>query len=138
MTQIEVTATPSGEDLAIILDGLSAFNEIDVGPAERVPLAVLIRDDQGRVIGGISGYTSWNWLFTQLLFIPESLRGQGMAGKLLSLAEDEARARGAKGAWIDTFSPVALKAYMRQGYEVFGEIPNFVGERSRFFLKKAL
>jgi GNAT superfamily N-acetyltransferase len=135
---LDLTATPAADALAVILDGLSAFNEADVGPAERLPLAVLIRDETGKVIGGLSGYTSWNWLFTQLLFIPDTLRGQGMAGKLLTAAENEARARGAKGAWIDTFSPVALKAYMRQGYEVFGEIPNFVAERSRFFLKKAL
>lgn len=135
---LDLTDKPAADELAVILDGLSAFNEQDVGPAERVPLAILIRDETDRAIGGLSGYTSWNWLFTQLLFIPETLRGQGMASKLLTAAEDEARARGARGAWIDTFSPTALKAYMRQGYQVFGEIPNFVGERSRFFLKKEL
>lgn len=136
--RIEVTASPSGEDLDVILKSLTAYNEADVGPADRIPLAVLIRDAQNRTIGGLSGYTSWGWLFTQLLFIPESLRGRGMAATLLDQAEAEARRRGCKGAWIDTFNPQALKAYQRQGYEMFGELPAFVGERTRSFLKKSL
>lgn len=138
MATIELTPAPSGEDLDVILKGLTAYNEAEVGPADRIPLAVLIRDDGGDVIGGLSGYTSWGWLFTQLLFIPEQLRGQGMAAKLLDAAEAEARRRGCGGAWIDTFNPLALKAYQRQGYEIFGELPAFVGDRTRTFLRKKL
>ncbi|MBP2558247.1 GNAT superfamily N-acetyltransferase [Neorhizobium galegae] len=138
MTQLDVTASPSPEELAVIGEGLTAFNDADVGPSERKPLAVLIRDAGDKVIGGLSGYTAWGWLFTQWLFIPETLRGEGMAGKLLSQAEEEARARGCHGAWIDTFSPVARKAYMRQGYEIFGELPEFPKGRTRTFLRKAL
>ena len=138
MTQLDMTASPRPEDLAAISEGLTAFNEADVGPSERQALAILIRDIDGKVIGGLSGYTAWGWLFTQWLFIPETLRGEGMAGKLLSQAEQEARARGCHGAWIDTFSPVARKAYMRQGYEIFGELPEFPKGRTRTFLRKAL
>ncbi|UIK03889.1 GNAT family N-acetyltransferase [Neorhizobium galegae] len=138
MTQLDVTASPSPEELAVIGEGLTAFNDADVGPSERKPLAVLIRDVEDKVIGGLSGYTAWGWLFTQWLFIPDALRGEGMAGKLLSQAEEEARARGCHGAWIDTFSPVARKAYLRQGYEIFGELPEFPKGRTRTFLRKAL
>ncbi|WP_105437752.1 GNAT family N-acetyltransferase [Neorhizobium sp. T25_13] len=138
MTQLDMTASPLPEDLAAISEGLTAFNEADVGPSERQALAILIRDIDGKVIGGLSGYTAWGWLFTQWLFIPETLRGEGMAGKLLSQAEQEARARGCHGAWIDTFSPVARKAYMRQGYEIFGELLEFPKGRTRTFLRKAL
>ncbi|AYD01701.1 acetyltransferase [Neorhizobium sp. NCHU2750] len=134
----ELAAAPSNDDLDTILKGLSAYNESEVGPADRLPLCVLIRDADGKVVGGLSGYTSWGWLFTQLLFIPQALRGQGLAASLLDQAETEARARGCKGAWIDTFNPQALKAYRRQGYEIFGELPAFVGERTRTFLKKTL
>lgn len=138
MTQLDVTASPSPEELAVIGEGLTAFNDADVGPSGRKALAVLIRDVDDKVIGGLSGYTAWGWLFTQWLFIPDALRGEGMAGKLLSQAEEEARARGCHGAWIDTFSPVACKAYMRQGYEIFGELPEFPKGRTRTFLRKAL
>ena len=136
--KIDVTDTPSEGDLTVISEGLTAFNTADVGPSARQSLAVLIRDDTRKTIGGISGYTAWGWLFTQLLFVPESLRGQGMAGKLLEAAEAEASARGCFGAWINTFNPQALKAYQRQGYAVFGELPDFPAGRSRFFLQKKL
>jgi GNAT superfamily N-acetyltransferase len=86
----------------------------------------------------MSGYTGWGWLFTQWLFVPESLRGQGIAGKMLDMAEAEAIARGCHGAWIDTFNPQALRAYQRQGYQVFGELPDFPVGRSRSFLQKRL
>lgn len=138
MTWLDVTDTPSESDLAAISDGLTAFNAADVGPSTRRALAVLIRDESGNAIGGISGYTAWGWLFTAWLFVPETLRGQGMAGKLLDAAETEAIARGCHGAWIDTFNPQALRAYQRQGYAIFGELPEFPAGRSRYFLQKKL
>ncbi|ANL66723.1 GCN5-related N-acetyltransferase protein [Rhizobium phaseoli] len=138
MRGFELTGAPSPEELAAIADALSAFNTGDVGPADRRPLAILIRDTDGKVTGGLSGFTAWGWLFTQMVYIPETLRGAGLAGKLLAEAEEEARARGCGGAWIDTFSPQALSAYLRQGYEVFGELEDFPQGRTRSFLRKRL
>lgn len=139
MTQpFNLTEEPSPDDLAAIGQGLNAYNVADVGPSDRRLIAVILRDAAGHAIGGLSGYTSWGWLFTQQLFIPETLRGQGLVGKLLTAAEAEASARGCKGAWIDTFNPVALRAYQKQGYAVFGEIPDFVEGRTRTFLQKRL
>ncbi|PDT31996.1 GNAT family N-acetyltransferase [Rhizobium sp. L9] len=138
MPEFELTASPSAVELAAITDALSAFNNSDVGPSDRQPLAVLIRDTDGKVTGGLSGITAWGWLFIQLLYIPDTLRGTGIAGKILAKAEDEAKARGCRGAWIDTFNPQALRAYLRQGYEVFGELENFPEGRTRSFLRKKL
>jgi GNAT superfamily N-acetyltransferase len=73
-----------------------------------------------------------------MLYIPDTLRGGGLAGKILAKAEEEAAARGCRGAWIDTFNPHALSAYQRQGYEIFGELPDFPDGRTRTFLKKLL
>ena len=138
MPEFELTASPSPEELAAITDALSAFNTGDVGPSDRRPLAVLIRDTDGKVTGGLSGFTAWGWLFTQMLYIPDTLRGTGLAGNILAKAEEEARARGCRGAWIDTFNPQALRAYLRQGYEVFGELEDFPEGRTRSFLRKNL
>ncbi|HWT58480.1 MAG TPA: GNAT family N-acetyltransferase [Rhizobium sp.] len=138
MPEFELTASPSLEELAAITDALSAFNAGDVGPSDRRPLAVLIHDTDGKVTGGLSGFTAWGWLFTQMLYIPDTLRGTGLAGKILAKAEEEAKARGCHGAWIDTFSPQALNAYLRQGYQVFGELEDFPEGRTRSFLRKNL
>ena len=138
MPEFELTASPSPEELAPITDALTAFNTGDVGPSDRRPLAVLIRDTDGKVSGGLSGFTAWGWLFIQMLYIPDTLRGTGLAGRILAKAEEEAKARGCRGAWIDTFNPQALGAYLRQGYEVFGELADFPEGRTRSFLRKNL
>lgn len=135
----EITDAPPAEALEAIGNGLTAFNAADVGPSERRPLAVLVGGpDAAGKRGGLSGHTAWGWLFVQWLWLPEDLRGQGLAGKLLTAAEEEAIRRGCHGAWIDTFNPQALRAYKRQGYETFGELPDFPPGRSRVFLKKLL
>ena len=135
----EITDAPPAEALEAIGQGLTAFNAADVGPSERRPLAVLVGGPEAEgKRGGLCGYTAWGWLFVQWLWLPEDLRGQGLAGRLLAAAEKEARRRGCHGAWIDTFNPHALGAYKRQGYEIFGELPDFPAGRTRTFLKKML
>jgi GNAT superfamily N-acetyltransferase len=138
VTTVDVTDAPDPVDLARVGDGLSRFNEQDAGPANRRTLAVFLRDESGRVQGGLWGYTAWGWLYTQWLWLDETQRGRGAAGRLLAAAEDEARARGCNGAWIDTFSPLALRVYMRAGYAPFGQLDDFPPGRARVFLKKAL
>jgi GNAT superfamily N-acetyltransferase len=136
--KISVTAAPSAEDLARIGEELSRFNEQDVGPAERLPLAVLVHDERGTLVGGISGYTAWGWVYVQWLWLEAGQRGKGLAAKLLAAAESEGQARGCHGSYIDTFNPVALKTYTRAGYVPFGELKDFPKGRTRTFLSKAL
>ncbi|WP_104667547.1 GNAT family N-acetyltransferase [Ensifer adhaerens] len=134
-----VTDTPPPEALETIGNSLNAFNTADVGPSQRRPLAVLVGGPEANgARGGLNGYTGRGWLFVQWLWLPEDLRGQGLAGKLLQAAEDEAQKRGCHGAYIDTFNPQARRAYERQGYEAFGELPDYPVGRTRVFLKKSL
>ncbi len=135
---IRVTASPTDPELAIIQHGLTSFNEAAVGPANRIPLAVVVHDETGAMIAGISGFTTWGWLFTHWLWVAESARGHGLAGQMLAAAEDEARHRGCHGAWIDTFNPVALRTYQRAGYVPFGALPEYPKGGTRTFLQKSL
>ena len=138
MSELTVTAAPSPAELEAIGGGLAAYNEADVGPAERTPLAVVVRNEAGTIVAGTSGYTAWGWLYVQWLWVAEAQRGQGLAGRMLAAAEEEARARGCHASYIDTFSPVALKAYERAGYVPFGKLEDFPTGRTRTFLQKQL
>ncbi|MDH4985856.1 GNAT family N-acetyltransferase [Aminobacter anthyllidis] len=135
---ITILDEPSSDELEIIGERLSAFNTDDVGPAGKQALIVAVRNESNDLLAGISGYTAWGWLYIQWLWVDESLRGQNMAARMLQAAEDEAVKRGCHGAYIDTFSPIALKVYRRQGYEAFGKLPDFPKGRTRTFLSKAL
>lgn len=135
---LRLTEAPSPQDLAAIGEGLTAFNQADVGPADRRPLVITLSNEAGTIEGGLSGYTAWGWLYIQWLFIAEPLRGQRWAQRLLDAAETEARARGCHGAYIDTFNPIALKVYQAAGYHPFGTLPDFPKGRTRTFLQKKL
>jgi hypothetical protein len=96
-----------------------------------------VRDEDGAIVAGISGYTAWGWLYAMALGrwkTARPARGRWM----LEAAEIEATARGCYGALIDTFNPKAAKAYERQGYRPFGVLPDFPVGRSRIFLQKKL
>lgn len=108
-----------------VLAGVRAHNDILLGPTDRRDVYIPITRDDGTVDGGLVGYTGRGWLYVELLSVPERLRGQGLAGRLLALAEEEARARGCIGAYIDTINPIAIRAYQRAGFEIFGRLENF-------------
>ena len=54
-------------------------------------------DDNGKVVAEITFYESGNEIFTiDHTFVDESLRGQGIAGKLVEMAVEEIEKRGGK------------------------------------------
>jgi GNAT superfamily N-acetyltransferase len=97
-----------------------------------------MRSNANNIIGGLWGTTGYGWLFTQLLVVPASMRGQGIGTKIMQCAEREATSRGCHSAWLDTFEFQAREFYERIGYECFSELPNYPIGFSRFFMKKVL
>jgi GNAT superfamily N-acetyltransferase len=136
--KIRVTDVADDEARKAILDPLVSYNDVQAGASGHRPLAILICDSQDAVAGGYWGRTYYGWLFTELLFVPESLRGRGIGTDLMARAEKEALARGCHHAWLDTFEFQALPFYERIGYERFGELGNYPVGFSRYFLQKAL
>src|SRR5882672_6655616 len=88
---------------ARILGPLITYNDQKTHIDDYRLLVVVMSDAAGTPIGGLWGWTAYEWLFTELLFVPESLRGRGVGRELLSRAESEALARGCHSAWLDTF-----------------------------------
>jgi GNAT superfamily N-acetyltransferase len=116
---------------------LVRYNEALAGPGHYRPLILALHDEAGAVIGGLWASTGYGWLYTQMLLVPEGLRGQGVGQQLMQRAEDEARRRGCHHAWVDTQFG-ARPFYERLGYAVFGELPDYPPGFSRTFLRKTL
>lgn len=123
-------------DVEALGQALSDHNDGVVGASNKRPLAILAHDQNRKLVAGLSGSTAWNWLYIQWLWVDTPSRGRGIAGNLLIKAEEEARSRDCIGSHIDTFSPRALRVYERHGYQKFGELPDFVSDRTRTFLVK--
>jgi GNAT superfamily N-acetyltransferase len=121
-----------------ILDPLRAYNEARTGRNDYRPLILAIEDAQGQVIGGLWGRTVYDWLFIELLFVPEALRRGGLGTDLMRRAEGEAVARGCHSAWLDTFEFQARGFYESLGYACFGELREYPAGSARYFLKKTL
>jgi GNAT superfamily N-acetyltransferase len=119
-----------------ILEPLAQFNTAQAGPPGARPLCIVIAGEGGRPAGGLWGRTIYDWLAIELLVVPEALRGQGVGRALLERAEQEARARGCIGAWLDTFSFQARGFYEKLGYSLVGTIPDHPIGGARHFLMK--
>ena len=129
---------PRGQDADALAHGLNEHALPHTGVAGFKPLAVFLRDDGGAVVGGAHGYVNWNWLFINLVWLSESLRGGGHGRRMILALEEAARERGCTHAHLDTFSFQARPFYEKLGYEVFGTLDDYPLGHRRFFLKKAL
>lgn len=133
--QIEVTAEPSTSDREAVLDGLLAFIRVQTNQVP-VPLAVLVRDEAGAVVGGLIGRTTAAWLYVELFWLPEALRGTGLGTRTMMAAEVEAMRRGCIGAHLDMYDYQAPGFYRKLGYEVFGSIKDHPPGHTRFWMQK--
>jgi ribosomal protein S18 acetylase RimI-like enzyme len=122
----------------VIGGGISEYNEKEGGESNGQLLCYVLQAPDEEVVGGVIGETHWDWLYVNLMWIREDLRGKGYGERLLELAEEEARKRGAKNAYLDTFSFQAPGFYKKYGYKVFGELKDFPTGHQRYYLKKEL
>jgi GNAT superfamily N-acetyltransferase len=136
--QIVTLDNPDDSAWSVIGGGIHNYNIQKAGDGNGKMLCFVLRAPDGETVGGLIGETHWNWFYINLLFVKEDLRGQGYGHRLLALAEEEARKRGAKKAYLDTFSFQSPDFYQRNGYEVFGELQDFPAGHQRYYLTKQL
>ena len=122
----------------VIGGGITTYNDQQAGESNEKLLCFALQDKAGQVVGGIIGATHWDWFYINLMWIQPDLRHQGYGRKLLQMAEAEAIQRGAKHAYLDTFTFQAPAFYEKQGYEVFGTLKDFPAGHTRYYYKKDL
>lgn len=132
----EISDNVTSDEESSILDRLMSHNISTFGPSDSRKLAIILRDDAGQPEGGLLGRTGRGWLYVQMLFVPDHRRGRGLASRMLQMAEQEAKARGCLGSYLDTMNPQALGLYRKQGYEVIGQLEDLTGGHSITWLKK--
>lgn len=119
-------------------NGLHEYNIAQAGPSQHANVCFVVQDAEKKTVGGLIAVTHWGWLYIELLYLREELRGRGYGHRLLTLAEEEARKLGAKKVYLDTFSFQAPEFYKEHGYQVFGELKDFPPGHVRYYLTKEL
>jgi GNAT superfamily N-acetyltransferase len=136
MAEIKVE-TIHGPAAREVFKGLRAANVRAIGKIDHKPLTVTLRD-RGAVVGGLIGETYLGWMFVKWFWIDDRHRGKGRGTDILRTAEDEARRRGVKNVYLDTFSFQAPEFYAKLGYREFGRLDEFPAGHYRVWMTKAL
>jgi GNAT superfamily N-acetyltransferase len=129
---------PEQSARGIIGRGIREYNEQQAGDNQFQRLCFVLQAPDETIVGGVIAEVYWDWLHIDLLWVTGELRGRGYGHRLLTLTEHEARQRGAKNAYLDTFSFQAPDFYRQHGYQVFGELEGFPLGFQRYFLTKKL
>ena len=102
------------------------------------PIALYVREAQGKIRGGLTGFLAWDWLSVDLLWVDAALRGQGYGSELLATAEQVARDSGCVAVRLDTYDFQARPFYERHGYVVWGVLEGYPAGRRTFHMRKSL
>ncbi|HLJ20701.1 MAG TPA: GNAT family N-acetyltransferase [Stellaceae bacterium] len=132
---ITIDDAPKREDRKVLERAIDDFNARTV-PYSQHRFAILMRDADGTLVGGLDGILYWDWLFVDNLWVHDDLRGLGHGRDLLARAERRALEHGCHSAWLETFQ--ALAFYRKCGYGVFGTLPDYPAGQTRYFLSKRL
>ena len=134
--RLVVEDSPDPADVALLEERVAAAASEAAGVGSEQEFGVFVRDDEGRIVAGISGIVWGGYCELQAMWVDDALRGRGLARALMGAAEDEARRRGCA---LVTFHADALLAgglYERLGYETVGVIEDCpAGSAARWFRK---
>lgn len=139
MTYSIARAADPGAAYAPIWAPLLAYNQSTVGGAEGDPFALVITRERDRAVaGGLWALALWGSFYIGLVVVPSDARRQGWGRHLMQRAEEEARIRGCRQMWLDTYAFQARPFYERLGFEVFGQIDGPAPVFPRYFMQKLL
>ena len=134
----EITDNIKQEDEDVIFQGLLEYNLPRIEDKDPKDLGVYIRDDNGGIIAGLTGNTHGNWPTIKYLWVSEELRSQGVGSRILKQAEEEAKKRGCKYSFLDTFSFQAPEFYKKYGYKEQFALNNYHVTGKRYYFTKNL
>jgi GNAT superfamily N-acetyltransferase len=118
---------------------LGRFNAEAVGETSGEPFVLTIKaPGSDEMLGGLVAISFWGSFYVSDVVVPETARGQGLGSELMRQAEQEARARGCRHMWLDTFEFQARPFYERLGFEVFGRLDGLEPFFPRYFMQKTL
>lgn len=139
LPEIIISETPGPSDREAILHALVSYNDSNGPPSGFQPLAILLCDPStGETVGGLWGKSSYDWVFIELLVVPERWRGQNVGTLLLGKAEEIGRERNCVGLWLNTFGFQARGFYEKNGFEVFGSVDDYPRGSNCYFMRKLL
>ncbi len=132
--RVEKAIGPAKRELS---KAMRSYNAAAAGKSDYRPLAVTIRD-KGKIVAGLVAETYWGWMYVNVLWVSERNRGKGWGRALIGTAEAEARKRGVRNVFLDSFTFQAPDFYASIGYRECGRLKGFPTGHDRVLMTKAL
>ena len=139
--EYESAFAPSDEIISAIDHGLHRHNVAHLGKEvidNYAHVAVVARDEEGEIVGGIHGDLVWDWLYIRTLWVDEAYRGEGIGTQLLEQIEAIAISKGFYHSHLETTDFQALAFYRKNGYTTFGQLEDKPKGTTWYYIKKNL
>ena len=135
--EFQIEDDPEPDDIEFLETEIRREASAAMGLGEEVELAIFVRDG-GAIVAGIGGWTWGDCCELQSLWVHPSLRGRGLATRLIAAAEAEAATRGCSQTVHFTYDFQARDLYERNGYELVGRVENFPSGTDALWYRKPL
>ena len=135
--EFDVEDHPDPLDIDVLETQIRREASAATGLGDEVDLAIFVRD-AGRVVAGISGWTWGDCSELQNMWVEPTLRGRGLATRLIAAAEAEAAARGCSQTVHFTYAFQARALYEQNGYELAGRVEDFPSGTDVLWYRKRL
>jgi len=122
----------------IIGTGIQKYIKAQVGDPKFKHICFVLYSADEEIVGGVIGDQHWDWVYIDVIWVQEELRGLGYGSQLLARLEDEALNLGITNIYLNTFSFQAPGFYRKCGYQLFGKLDNFPAGQQRYFFTKQL
>ena len=136
--ELVISTEPTPGEVQYLEDRLYEFNSAATGITDGEWLAIFVRDDDHRIVAGISGNTWGGCAEIRQFWVEEARRKQGLGTTLLGAAEHEARRRGCRQMLLMTFSFQAPAFYAKHGFEVVAVVDEHPHGHKNMLLRKRL
>ncbi|MFX0050386.1 MAG: GNAT family N-acetyltransferase [Candidatus Hodarchaeota archaeon] len=130
----------SEDSMKILHEGLYKYVTRHVGELRKkhpgIKINLVIKNDDGQVIGGLQAYTTLKAVHIVLLWIDERYRNQGYGRELLTTAERIAMKNGCISGLVNSYSFQSPKFFQKYGYKIFGISDGYPDSIKEYFLIK--
>lgn len=138
----EIVEEGTANDARFIDDNIVAFNEQQLPHTNKQPfydIDKVIKDSEGNVIAGITTTVfQWNELHIHGMWTNEEFSGENLQSKLINNIEKELKDYGGHVIWLETYLSEAKDLYVKNGYEVYGELDDYSVNCKAYYLKKII
>lgn len=129
---------PKLDDWELLFKGLNQQAADLRGMAPMAPLAIMIKDDHNKAVGGIQAISFYGCLYIEMLWVEPALRSQGWGTQLVKQVETIAKERNCRFMTVSTMDWEAMPFYQKLGFRIDFVREGFEKDSKLYMMRKEL